>query len=186
MVPLPRRQFIPDYPNFHILTVNGYEKLRALKNQGVKEGERPTPNRERIPKKSGGILCEGVEVKYACIRENRDSWPVTMMCRLLRVSTSGYYASLTRQPNRAEVKRELVARVASEIYQEEHRIPGYRKIHRKVCIQGTKCGVETVRLACRRAGIVSCVVKRRYRPKTTDSKHRHRINKNVLARNFKA
>ncbi len=24
MVPLPRRQFIPDYPNFHILTVNGY------------------------------------------------------------------------------------------------------------------------------------------------------------------
>lgn len=26
MVPLPRRQFIPDYPNFHILTVNGYKE----------------------------------------------------------------------------------------------------------------------------------------------------------------
>ncbi len=109
-----------------------------------------------------------------------------MMCRLLHVSTSGYYASLTRQPNQADVKRELIARVVSEIHQTEYRIPGYRKIHRQVCRHGIKCGVETVRLACRRAGIVSCVVKRRYRPKTTDSRHRNRINKNVLDRNFTA
>ena len=109
-----------------------------------------------------------------------------MMCRLLHVSTSGYYASLTRQPNQADVKRELIARVVSEIHQTEYCIPGYRKIHRQVCRQGIKCGVETVRLACRRAGIVSCVVKRRYRPKTTDSRHRNRINKNVLDRNFTA
>jgi putative transposase len=35
-------------------------------------------------------------VKYAWIREHRDSYPVAAMCRTLRVSTSGYYDWLDR------------------------------------------------------------------------------------------
>lgn len=108
------------------------------------------------------------------------------MCRLLEVSTSGYYAWLTKKPSHAEERREIIAQTALEIYQAEHRVPGYRRIHRQIQRRGINCSAETVRLACRRKGIFSCVVKRKMRPKTTDSNHRNRVEKNVLNRNFKA
>ncbi len=37
---------------------------------------------------SGGVLCQGVDVKYAWIEANRDSYSVTLMCHLLGVSRS--------------------------------------------------------------------------------------------------
>lgn len=109
-----------------------------------------------------------------------------MMCRLLGVSRSGYYDSQNRPESPAKKKRETVARIASEIHQAELHIPGYRKIHRQLKERyGISCCPETVRLACRRQGIISCVVKRKRWTKTTDSRHRNRVEKNVLARNFK-
>lgn len=108
------------------------------------------------------------------------------MCRLLQVSTSGYYDSLTRPPSEAEKKREIVTQVASEIYKAEYKVPGYRKIYHQMNHCGVKCSAETVRLVCRRQGILSCVVKRKKRPKTTDSRHHNRVNKNILNRDFKA
>ena len=107
------------------------------------------------------------------------------MCRLLGVSTSGYYDWLTKEPSRAEERREIIAQTALEIYQAEHRVPGYRKIHHQILRCGIHCSAETVRLACRRKGIFSCVLKRKIRPETTDSNHRNRVEKNVLNRNFK-
>ncbi len=38
-------------------------------------------------------------MKYAWIRQYRDSFPVAVACQVLEVSTSGYYASLDRQPS---------------------------------------------------------------------------------------
>ncbi|MDO5577231.1 MAG: DDE-type integrase/transposase/recombinase, partial [Fibrobacter sp.] len=87
---------------------------------------------------------------------------------------------------KAEEKRKIVAQIASEIHQAEYKIPGYRKIYRQMQRRKIKYSAETVRLACRRKGIISCVIKRKKRPKTTDSNHHHRVAKNVLSHNFKA
>src|SRR3990167_11375417 len=46
----------------------------------------------RNPKKSHGVFREGVAVKYAWIREHRDSFPIVVACDVLEVSASGYYA----------------------------------------------------------------------------------------------
>ena len=35
-------------------------------------------------------------MRYACIIEHRDSFPIATMCELLQVSRSGYYDSLDR------------------------------------------------------------------------------------------
>jgi hypothetical protein len=40
-------------------------------------------------------------VKYAWIAKHRDSFPVAVMCHVLRVSTSGYGASLDHSASTA-------------------------------------------------------------------------------------
>ena len=49
-----------------------------------------------ILKKSHGVLRERVDMKHAWIKRHRDQFPVATMCRLLKVSRSGYYASVER------------------------------------------------------------------------------------------
>jgi hypothetical protein len=41
--------------------------------------------------KSDGVLCKGIAVKHAWIAKNKATWPVTMTCEVLGVSTSGYF-----------------------------------------------------------------------------------------------
>ncbi len=38
-------------------------------------------------------------MRYAWIREHRDSFPVALACDVLNVSTSGYYAWFDREPS---------------------------------------------------------------------------------------
>jgi len=44
----------------------------------------------RHPKKSGGVFCEGVAVRYAFIERHEQVWPITVQCRVLAVSASGH------------------------------------------------------------------------------------------------
>ena len=38
-------------------------------------------------------------MRYAFIAAEKARWPVTVMCTVLKVSTSGFYASLRRVPS---------------------------------------------------------------------------------------
>jgi putative transposase len=38
-------------------------------------------------------------VKYACIAQQRDSYPVALMCRVLHVARTGFDAWLARTPS---------------------------------------------------------------------------------------
>ena len=140
-----------------------------------------------VLKKSSGVLRERVQVRYAYIAENRGSSKLSIraMCRLLELDKSGYYKwrrrclSLTRQ------RREVLEVQIKEIFEEEHRIPGHRKIHRILCRRGFECSLGLTRKLCRNLGISSCAFKkRRFKPKTTDSAHSNHVNRNILNRDF--
>jgi putative transposase len=47
-------------------------------------------------------------VKYAWITRHRDSFPVTVLCDVLRVSASGYHASLDRTPSPRAQRHERI------------------------------------------------------------------------------
>lgn len=38
-------------------------------------------------------------MKHAWIHQHRDSFPVALLCEVLDVSKSGYYASIDREPS---------------------------------------------------------------------------------------
>lgn len=56
------------------------------------------------------------------IKENRSKFEVRMMCKLLGVSTSGYYEWVQRQPSKRECENKALAAQIKEIYDiEKHR-----------------------------------------------------------------
>ena len=122
-------------------------------------------------------------MKYAWINRNRKLFPVAVMCRTLKVSTSGYYDSIKRQPSAQQIKRRAIAQAAAVSYFESNRVYGYRKAYEDV-VEGIVCCEETVRRVMRDIGLFSRI-KRKF-VVTTNSDHTLAIAENILDRNFTA
>ena len=67
-------------------------------------------------------------MKYAWIAEHRDSFPVAVMCEVLGVSSSGYYASRDREPSARAKRHERIKQAVTQVHAESHGIYGSHKI----------------------------------------------------------
>ena len=67
-------------------------------------------------------------MKYAWIKEHRDSFPVAIMCDIFKVSTSGYYESLDRKPSDRAVRHERIKQSVAQVHAETDGIYGSIKI----------------------------------------------------------
>ncbi|EFV6199001.1 IS3 family transposase [Shigella flexneri] len=117
-----------------------------------KELKRVTDERD-IFKKSRGILRKAVRLRYAFIRDNSCCWPVRLLCRVLDVHPSGFYAWL-QQPHSQRHQADL--RLTGQIKQfwlESGCVYGYRKIHLDLRDSGQQCGVNRVWRLMKRVGI---------------------------------
>jgi putative transposase len=126
-------------------------------------------------------------VKYAWITQYRDSFPVTVMCDVLRISTSGYYASLDRRPSPRAQRHERIQQAVQQVHTESHNTYGSRKIaqileQRDDLESGCR---NTVAAAMREMGLVSNVVKA-FRPTTTQADPSKQPAENKLAQDFTA
>ncbi|EPF1756395.1 IS3 family transposase [Escherichia coli] len=117
-----------------------------------KELKRVTDERD-IFKKSRGVLRKAVRQRYAFIRDNTCCWPVRLLCRVLDVHPSGFYAWL-QQPHSQRHQADL--RLTGQIKQfwlESGCVYGYRKIHLDLRDSGQQCGVNRVWRLMKRIGI---------------------------------
>ncbi|MEP8671893.1 IS3 family transposase [Enterobacter hormaechei] len=123
-------------------------ELRRLQ----KELKRVTDERD-IFKKSRGVLRKAVRLRYAFIRDNSCCWPVRLLCRVLDVHPSGFYAWL-QQPHSQRHQADL--RLTGQIKQfwlESGCVYGYRKIHLDLRDSGQQYGVNRVWRLMKRVGI---------------------------------
>jgi transposase InsO family protein len=112
------------------------------------------------------------------------------MCRVLKVSKSGFYAWLKRQdepPIPSEEVRLQRRTFVNEVFNETkfHNAYGYRKIYKELRRRGYTYSLNTIHADCKYLGIKSRTWKK-YRVTTTDSNHSNPIAENVLSRDFKA
>ncbi|EMV4311607.1 IS3 family transposase [Escherichia coli] len=106
-----------------------------------------------ILKKPRGVLRKTVRLRYAFIRDNARCWPVRLLCRVLDVHPSGFYAWL-QQPHSQRHRADL--RLTGQIKQfwlESGCVYGYRKIHLDLRDSGQQCGVNRVWRLMKRVGI---------------------------------
>ncbi|WP_253454402.1 MULTISPECIES: IS3 family transposase [Erwinia] len=117
-----------------------------------KELKRVTDERD-IFKKSRGVLRKAVRLRYAFIRDNTCCWPVRLLCRVLDVHPSGFYAWL-QQPHSPRHQADLgLTGQIKQFWLESGCVYGYRKIHLDLRDSGQQCGVNRVWRLMKRVGI---------------------------------
>ena len=124
-------------------------------------------------------------MKYAFVREHRRRWPVGVMCRVLLVSRSGFYGWTRRLPSRRERRRDQLLAKIHRAHQESRELYGSPRVHRALLIDGESVSRNTVAKLMRRAKI-RAKSRRRYVPRTTDSRHQKPVARNLLDRDFTA
>lgn len=124
-------------------------------------------------------------MKHRFVDEHRHRWPVRMICRVLGVSPSGYYAWRRRpESGRAVANRALLAEIRA-VHAESGGAYGAPRVHAYLRAHGRRVGRHRIARLMRRAGLRGlAAIPRRLR--TTDSRHSHPIAPNRLRRNFTA
>lgn len=126
-------------------------------------------------------------MKFRWITEHRASYPVAAMCRVLEVSTSGYYASRDRPPSDQAFRRQRIRRDVQAVYDEHHGIYGSWKIAEVMArrAQLESACRNTVARAMRELGLKS-KVRRAFVPTTTRADPHKRPASNLLDQDFGA
>jgi len=120
-------------------------------------------------------------MRYQFIRAEKARYPVRLMCRLLEVSRSGFYAWLEGGDSRELNDRQLL-RLIREIFAENLETYGSPRIYRELRERDVRCDKVRVERLMREHGITP-PRKKKYRV-TTDSNHKNPIAPNVLDRDF--
>jgi putative transposase len=124
-------------------------------------------------------------MKFAFIQEHRRLWPVWLMCRVLAVSRSGFFAWCGRSPGVRQRRREVLADRIRAVHQENRGVYGSPRVHAALAAGGERVCVNTVARLMRQHGI-RARGKRKFVPRTTDSTHGRPVTRNVLDRQFDA
>jgi putative transposase len=117
------------------------------------------------------------------ITRHRGEFEVRLMCRVLEVSPSGYYASRKRPPSwHALIDEILMARVRV-IHEESNETYGAPRVHRELQAEGLPASPKRVARLMREDGLVARP-RKQPRVSPTDSNPPPPIAPNLLAREF--
>lgn len=81
-----------------------FDNSSARRAADASSGDEASAHGTRLPEKSRSLLREGQLDAYELISLEKANYPVSLMCRVLGVSRSGYYAWLKRGPSKREVE----------------------------------------------------------------------------------
>jgi transposase InsO family protein len=124
-------------------------------------------------------------VKFAWIKENQACYPVNVMCQILQVSRSGYYAWIDRPISQRKLRSEELTQRIRQAHQKSRGIYGSPRVHAELVEQKVEVCVNTVAKLMKEARIFS-KIKRKFVVGITDSRHQFAMADNVLDRQFES
>ncbi len=116
--------------------------------------------------------------------EQRQQYPLTVLCKTLEVSASGYYAWNNREPSQHCREDARLAAAIQQIFLDHRQVYGSPRIHAMLQARGIHCGRKRVVRLMQQLGL-SAQAKRSRKP-TTKSDPRARFAPNHLGRQFSA
>ena len=115
---------------------------------------------------------------------NQATYPVTMLCRVLGVSPSGYYAWRERPPSDRSERDAVLTRKILDFHEASHGVYGRPRIHADLEEDGERVGAKRVYRLMRAAGIQG--VTRRRKIRTTKRGKAPRAIPDLVDRDFTA
>jgi putative transposase len=106
---------------------------------------------------------EFIDVEYATFPA---APAITLMCRWLGVSKSGFYEWRSRPESATVKRREQLKLLITKAFEDSDGTYGYRRIWQQLGRWGVRAGLELVRALMRELGLVACQP-RPWRPSTT-------------------
>ena len=123
-------------------------------------------------------------MRYACIHRRRHQHSIRKMCRLLRVSRSGYYDWAQRAESVRSLRDRELRLLIRQTHLESGGVYGARKVHRELLRLGEDCGRRRVARLMREDGLKGCP-KRRFR-RSSNAAPEQPFAANLLKQDFKA
>ncbi len=121
-------------------------------------------------------------MRFQFITDHRDELLVTLMCKALQVSPSGYYAWRQRPPSARKMANQQLHKKIKAVYEANHEIYGSPRIHRALRKQDVVCSENRVARLMRLYGLKA---KQSKRFKTTTKRDKtHTAAPNLLRRDF--
>lgn len=118
------------------------------------------------------------------MKEMRLTYPLPLLCRVLGVSRSGYYAWLNRPPSRhAREETRLEAEIQAA-HRRTRRTCGPERLQQDLAAHGVKVGISRIRRIRKKLGM-RCKQIRKFKA-TTDSNHALPVADNLLEQHFTA
>ena len=118
------------------------------------------------------------------MKAHQEQYPITTMCRVLEVSTSGYYAWLKRPHSKRAQEDEALTQQIKQIHTRSNGTYGAPRIHAALARAGTHVGRKRVARLMRAAGLQG--VSRRKRYNTTQRQVNARPAPDLVERDFGA
>ena len=122
-------------------------------------------------------------MKFVFVQKHSSRWPVRLICTVLGVSASGYYAWRKRVESRRAASNRHLLHDIRQIHLESSCTYGSPRVHAALHRAGKLVGQNRVAQLMRRAGLCGLAALPR-RARTTNSRHDLPIAPNLLAQNF--
>jgi putative transposase len=121
-------------------------------------------------------------MRFQFIDDHRDELPITLMCKALNVSSSGYYAWRQRPPSAREMANQKLYEKIEAVYEANYQVYGSPRIYRELRKQNVVCSENRVARLMRLRGLKAKQSKR-FRTTTRPNKA-HSAAPNLLRRDF--
>jgi len=115
-------------------------------------------------------------LKYQAIQRCRDDYPVKLMCRCLKVSTSGFHAWHGRAPSRRTLdNRRLLSRVR-ELHASSDGVMGMPRMHEQLGYEGETASPNRIARMMAADGLQGVPQRRRWFKKPSAARPAHVVN----------
>jgi transposase InsO family protein len=122
-------------------------------------------------------------VKFQFIDQHQHQFAIAVMCRVLSVSRSGYYAWRKRPASPRKMANDIVLEKIKAAHRKSRQTYGSPRIQAELVAQGIRCGHNRVARLMRLNGL-RAKQKRAFKVKTTDSNHHQPVAPNLLDQDF--
>jgi len=112
----------------------------------------------------------------------RLKYPLALLCRVLEVSRSGYYAWLTRPPSRRARQEERLEVEIKAAHKRTRETCGPERLQKDLAAHGVKVGISRIRRIRKKLGI-RCKQVKKFKA-TTNSNHTLPVAENLLDQKF--